>query len=88
MHCVKSVHIQKFFGLFFLAYRLNTEYLSAFSPNAGKYGPEKLQILRVSPVISRPSSILHNWIQNNENIELKQKIGVKCVQKDLGESKH
>ena len=43
-HCVKSLHIPSFSGPYFPAFGLNTEYLSAFSPNAGKYGPEKLRI--------------------------------------------
>ena len=30
-----------FSGPYFHALGLNTEYLSVFSPNAGKYGPEK-----------------------------------------------
>ena len=42
-HCVKSVHIRSFSGLYFSAFGLNTEYLSVFSPNAGKYGPENSQ---------------------------------------------
>ena len=40
---VKSVHIWNFSDLYFPAFGLNTEYLSLFSPNAGKYGPEKLR---------------------------------------------
>ena len=43
--CVKSVHIRSFSGHYFPALRLNTEYLSLFSLNAGNYGPEKLRIL-------------------------------------------
>ena len=55
-HCIKSVHIRSFSGPHFPAFELNTEiygvslsirdmeYLSVFSLNAGKYGPEKLQI--------------------------------------------
>ena len=34
-----------FSGPYFHALGLNTEYLSAFSPNAGKYGPEKTPYL-------------------------------------------
>ena len=30
---------------YFPAFGLNAEYLSAFSPNAGKYGPEKTPYL-------------------------------------------
>ena len=44
-HCVKSVQIQSFFWSLFPAFVLNTEYLSVFSPNAGKYGPEKTPYL-------------------------------------------
>ena len=49
-HCVKSVRIQSFSGPCFPAFGLNTEdtpYLSVFSPNAGKYGPEKLRIRKL-----------------------------------------
>ena len=44
LHSVKSVQIRSFSGLYFPAFRLNTKrylYLSVFSPNVGKYGPEK-----------------------------------------------
>ena len=57
LHCVKYVCIRSFSGPYLLAFGLNTErysvfsrigteygeklYLSVFSPNAGKYGPEK-----------------------------------------------
>ena len=34
-----------FSGPCFPAFRLNTPYLSVFSPNAGKYGPEKIPYL-------------------------------------------
>ena len=48
MHCLKSVRIQSFSGPYFPAFGLNTEratpYFFVFSPNAGKYGPEKLRI--------------------------------------------
>ena len=40
-HCVKRVRIWSYSGLSFLAFELNTgdmEYLSLFSPNAGKCG--------------------------------------------------
>ena len=43
-HCVKSVRIRRFSGLYFPASRLNTEIYSIFSLNAGKYGAEKLRI--------------------------------------------
>ena len=41
IHYVKSVRIQSFSGPWI---RRDAEYLSVFSLNAGKYGPEKLQI--------------------------------------------
>ena len=41
IHCVKSVRIGSYSGPYFPAFGLN---LSVFSPNTGKYGPEKLQI--------------------------------------------
>ena len=43
-YCMESVHIRSFSGQYFPAFGLNTDlspYLSVFSPNAGKYGPEK-----------------------------------------------
>ena len=43
---MKSVHIRSFSDPYFTAFRRNmewSEYLSVCSPNAGKYGPEKLQ---------------------------------------------
>ena len=46
-HCVKSVLIRSFSGQYFPALGVNREdkeYLYIFSPNAGKYGPEKLWI--------------------------------------------
>ena len=47
-HYVKSVHIRSHSGPYFFAFGLKTErslaYLSVFSPNAGKYGPECLRI--------------------------------------------
>ena len=43
-HCVKSVRIRSFSGPYFPAFGLNTPYLSVFSPNTGKYRPEKLRI--------------------------------------------
>ena len=39
-HCLESVHIRSYSGLHFPAFGLTTPYLSVFSPNAGKYGPE------------------------------------------------
>ena len=39
-HCVKSVRIRSYSGLHFPAFGLNTEYLSVFSLNAEKCGPE------------------------------------------------
>ena len=47
-HSVKSVLIQSFSGPYFHTFRLNTDIysvnLSVFSPNAAKYGQEKLWI--------------------------------------------
>ena len=37
-HCVKRARLRSFSG------RRDTDYLSVFSPNAGKYEPEKLRI--------------------------------------------
>ena len=42
MRCVKSVHNRRFSGPHCPAF--GHSYLSVFSPNAGKYGPEKLRI--------------------------------------------
>ena len=47
LHCVKSVTIRGFSGHIFLDsdwIRRDTEYVSVFRPNAGKWEPEKLQI--------------------------------------------
>ena len=53
-HCVKSVQIRRFFCSVFSRIRteygeilriLSLRYLSVFSPNAGKYGPEKTPYL-------------------------------------------
>ena len=41
---MKSVLIRSFSGPHFPALGLNTEYLSVFSQNAGKYEPEKFRI--------------------------------------------
>ena len=43
IHCAKSAHIRSFSGPYFSAFRLNTERYGEIT-NAGKYGPEKLQI--------------------------------------------
>ena len=45
-HCVKSVRIQCYFLIFWHLdwIRRDTPHVSEFSPNAGKYGPEKLRI--------------------------------------------
>ena len=43
-HCVKRVRIQSFSGPQFPAFGLNTPYLTVFSPNVAKYGPEELRI--------------------------------------------
>ena len=45
-HCVKGVRVRCFSGLHFLHsdwIRRDTPYLSLFSPNAGKYGPENFR---------------------------------------------
>ena len=44
---VKSIRIRSFSGPYFPALGLNAERYSVFSPNAGKYGPEKLRIWRL-----------------------------------------
>ena len=48
-HCVKSVQIRSFFWSVFFPHsdwiRRDTPYLSVFSPNAGKYGPDKTPYL-------------------------------------------
>ena len=51
-HCAKSVRIRKFSGPYFPALGLNTEYLSVFIPNAGKYGPNtgKFHLVRVCKI--------------------------------------
>ena len=38
LHCVKSVQMRAYFWSLFSC--IPTEYLSVFSPNTGKYGPE------------------------------------------------
>ena len=46
-HCLKSVRILSFSGPYFPTFGLKTERYGVsllFSPNAGKYGPEKLRI--------------------------------------------
>ena len=50
-HCVKSLCIWSFSGLYFPTFewiRKDTQYFFVFSPNAGKYGPEKLWIRKFS----------------------------------------
>ena len=60
-HCVKSVQIRRFFCSVFSRIRteygeilriLSLRYLSVFSPNAGKYGPEKTPYLDTFHTIS------------------------------------
>ena len=41
---MKSIRIRSFSGAYFPSFGLNTESISVFRPNEGKYGPEKLQI--------------------------------------------
>ena len=48
MHSVKSVRIRTYSGPYFPTFGLNTERYGVFSPNAGKYGPEKLRIQTLS----------------------------------------
>ena len=43
-HCVKSFRIWSFSSPYFPVFGLNMKYLSVFSPNTGKYGPEKFRI--------------------------------------------
>ena len=46
-YCVKSVRLRSFYGPYFLGFGLNTKTCGVcpvFSPNAGKYWPEKLWI--------------------------------------------
>ena len=43
-HCEKSVRVRTSSGPYFPAFGLNMERYSVFSPNAGKYRVEKLQI--------------------------------------------
>ena len=45
LHCVKSVQIRSFFWSVFPEFGLNTERYRVFSPNVGKYGPEKTPYL-------------------------------------------
>ena len=42
IHCLKSVSIWSFSDPNFPALGLNTDHLSVFSTNAGKYGPETI----------------------------------------------
>ena len=44
IHCMKCVRKWSLFSPYFPVFGLNTEYLSIFNLNAGKYGPEKLRI--------------------------------------------
>ena len=47
IHCVKNIRVRSFSVPYFPAFGLNRrdmEYLFVFSPNAGKYGREKLRI--------------------------------------------
>ena len=41
-HRFLLVFTEFFSGPYFYAFGLNTPYLSVFSPNAGKYGPEEI----------------------------------------------
>ena len=65
-HWVKSVRIRRFSGPYFPAFGLNmerygirTKYSLKVSPNAGKYGPEKL---RTRTLFTQCESLLKNFI--------------------------
>ena len=53
-NCVKTVQIRSFFWSIFSRIRTEygTEYLTVFSPNAGKYGPEKTSYLDTCHAVS------------------------------------
>ena len=88
MHCVKSVQIRSFFLVHIFPHsdwiRRETEYLSSFSPNAGKYGPEKspvfwhfsrsgvvFVIILLLPIIILFEEILHDIFEwKHENIKI------------------
>ena len=55
LHSVECVQIRSFSGLYFPAFELNTDnsYVSVFSPNAGKYGPEKTSYLDTFHAVSK-----------------------------------
>ena len=53
----KDSKIESFCGPYFPAFRLNTPYLSVFSPNAGKYEAE---LLRIRTLSTHPSKELEN----------------------------
>ena len=55
-HCLKSVQIRSFFWSVFSRIFPHTPYLSVFSPNAGKYGPEK------TPYLDTFHAVYHNKI--------------------------
>ena len=59
IHCVKSFRILNFCGPYFPAFGLNRERY-AFSPNAGKYGPEKFRIQTLHAVI-RSEFFIKTW---------------------------
>ena len=77
-HSLKSVHIQGFSGSYFTAFgwiRRDTPYLSVFSPNVGKYIPEKLRIRTIFlqcifQVFSSHVSYCTDLIQCNVKIPL------------------
>ena len=63
-HCVKSVPVRSFSGLYFTVFRLNSKIykkkLSVFNPNPGKYRPEKLGLrsfLFVVPILKKPQAV-------------------------------
>ena len=66
-HCVKSVPMRSFFWSVFS--RIRTEYgeILVFSPNVGKYEPEK------KSVFGHFSHSVDNWHEKTMNLELLQK---------------
>ena len=60
--CVKSVQIRSFSGPYFPVFGLNTEIygyeISVFSPNTGKYGPEKTPYLDTLHAVSADHNVI------------------------------
>ena len=77
-HCVESVCIRSFSGPYSPAFGLNTPYLSVFSPNVGKCGPENLftqwSFCKFQPLTYfRPMFSLFYTVENNRNPKVKPK---------------